>query len=105
MTYQCDYNKRVKVSTFGYLNGITFDQIIEMQQWTDFKISEKNKIEDLMKVYYEQPRYRSTYYSYEIIRGLVCYLDGTVSSGIIILIKIFLYKIFEISLLSNIFVK
>ncbi len=33
------------------------------------------------------------------------YLIKYVSSGIIILIKIFLYKIFEISLLSNIFVK
>jgi hypothetical protein len=41
---KCTYNKRIKVSTFGYLNGIMFDQIIEMQQWTDFTDSDKKKL-------------------------------------------------------------
>jgi hypothetical protein len=54
---KCTCNKRIKVSTFGFLNGIMFDQIIEMQQWTDFTDSDKIKIKDLIETYYEQPRY------------------------------------------------
>jgi hypothetical protein len=75
---KCTYSKRLIASTFGYLNGILLEQVIEMQQWTDITISDRNKMDDLMNNYFKQPRYRSKYYSFEIIRGLVCYLDGTV---------------------------
>lgn len=74
----CSYRKRLIVSTFGYVNGTTFEQIVEMNQWRYFTNVQKKIIEDLIKVWFEKPEYRRRYYSYEVIRGLVVYLDGKV---------------------------
>lgn len=74
----CSYRKRLIVSTFGYLNGITFEQIVEMNQWHYFTDKQKRKVEELMKIWFEKPEYRMRYYSFEVVRGLVVYLDGKV---------------------------
>lgn len=80
---KCTYKKRLMVSSFAYLNGITFEQTIEMQQWIDYSDADVKKIKNLMLVYFQKDSYKNRYYSFEVIRGLVCYLNGNVKQQIL----------------------
>jgi hypothetical protein len=72
---ECTYHKRMIVSTFGYLNGIFVDKLIEMIHWIPCKSEQIKKVEALYRDF-EKPKYRQKYYSFCVRRNAVYFLDG-----------------------------
>lgn len=73
---QSSYRKRLLVSTFGYLNGIQWEDLLEILQWRKFRHDQMKQIKDLYLIYFEKDEYRRRYYSYDCHRGVVSYLNG-----------------------------
>lgn len=73
----CTYKNRLIVSTFAYLNGVQFSQLLSLVRWRDIKETEKLKIKGLYDDF-EKPSYRLKYYSYHINEKLVMYLNGDI---------------------------
>ena len=72
---KCDYKNRLLVLTFCYLNDIAIDQIFDLIQWNECSKKDKDKIRHLYS-YFELDRYREKYYSYNVQRRMVMYLNG-----------------------------
>lgn len=72
---KCTYKNRLLVSTFCYLNGIAFDQLLELIQWTDTTKKDREKIRHLYS-YFEMDHYKQNYYSYNVHRKMVMNLNG-----------------------------
>lgn len=71
----CTYKKRLIVSTFCYLNGFSIEQLLTLVRWNDVKKEDRNKIRSLYG-YFEIPRYKEKYYSYNIHFQMVMFLNG-----------------------------
>lgn len=76
--FKSSYQKRMIVATFGYLNGLTFDQLLQLIHWRDFDFKDYKKLKDLYFEYFPLERYRKKYFSYSIHTGLVMFLDGKI---------------------------
>ncbi len=72
---KCTYKSRLLVSTFCYLNGISMDQLFELVQWSDTSKQDESKIRHLYYCF-ELDRYKEKYYSYNVHRRMVMYLNG-----------------------------
>lgn len=77
---QCDYRKRLHVSTFCFLNGISYEDALRLIHWPKDADTQKNfeKVYRLMTCDYFKKHYQQNYYSYSVKRGLNLYLDGEV---------------------------
>lgn len=73
----CTYVKRLIVSTFSFLNGLSLYQLMTLPFWKDFTDVDKNKIEALYRDL-QRPAYQQKYYSYNVHYGLVMFLNGAV---------------------------
>lgn len=72
---KCQYKTRLIVSTFCFLNGISMDQLLELVHWSDTSKQDESKIRHLY-CYFELDRYKEKYYSYNVHRRMVMYLNG-----------------------------
>lgn len=52
----CSYKNRLTVTTFGFLNGIDAQQLLDLTRWNDTTESEKRKVIALYKDF-EKPEY------------------------------------------------
>lgn len=73
----CTYRSRLTVSSFGFLNGLTIYQVFQLCRWNDMKQVETSKVEALYKDL-EKPQYQHGYYSYNVNRKLVMFLNGDI---------------------------
>lgn len=73
----CTYKSRLVTAVFGYVNGLSVDQLLSLNHWNDVKEMEKEKIKKLY-VSFEGPRYQQQYYSYNVHQKLVVFLNGDV---------------------------
>lgn len=73
----CSYKNRLTVTTFGFLNGIHIEQLLQLIRWKDTTETDKRKIAALYKDF-EKPRYMDNYYSYSVHHKLVMYFNGDV---------------------------
>lgn len=73
----CTYKNRLIVATFGFLNGVDVEQSIAMTHWKDTRNDERMKMIALYKDF-EKPRYMENYYSYNVHRKLVMFLNGDI---------------------------
>lgn len=73
----CTYKNRLITTTFGYVNGISIDQLLGLCRWKDTKNAEKEKMKQLYKTF-DGTRYQQTYYSYNVHKKLVMFLNGDV---------------------------
>lgn len=74
----CYYQKRLIVANFAFLNGITFDQVVELVHWKGKSSKDLLKVKDLIEKYLPSDEYKAKYYSYSVVRGCVMFLDGRV---------------------------
>lgn len=70
------YKKRLVVSTFAYTNGINMHNLLRMIKWTGDTTQALRKIQDLIENYFTKEEYRKKYYSYNVNRRCVIFLDG-----------------------------
>lgn len=73
----CTYKTRLITASFGYMNGISPDQLLSLNRWTDAKPHEFEKVKKLYLAF-EGPRYQFEYYSYNVHRRLVMYFNGDI---------------------------
>ncbi len=73
----CTYKNRLITSLFGYVNGISMDQLLSLNYWRDTKDVERTKIRQLYTSF-EGQRYQEQYYSYNVHRKLVTFLNSDV---------------------------
>lgn len=73
----CSYKNRLIVTTFGFLNGIDAQQLLDLTRWNDTTESEKRKVIALYKDF-EKPQYMNNYYSYNVHHKLVMFLNGDI---------------------------
>lgn len=71
------YLKRLLVAVFGFINGLSYDQLISILFWKPRRQSDDDKIKYLYDITFEKERYRKEYYSYSVIRNAVVFIDGT----------------------------
>jgi len=70
------YLKRLFVSVFAYINGLSYDQLISILFWKPRRQSDDDKIKYLYDVTFKKERYMKEYFSYSTIRNAVVYIDG-----------------------------
>lgn len=73
----CTYKNRLITTVFGYVNGISAEQLISLNHWNDVKEVEKEKIKQLY-ISFNGPRYQQQYYSYNVHTKLVIFLNGDI---------------------------
>lgn len=73
----CTYKNRLLTAVFGYVNGLSVDQLLSLNHWNDMKEIEMEKIKKLYDSF-EGPRYQQEYYSYNVHQKLVVFLNGDV---------------------------
>lgn len=71
----CTFHKRLLTATFGFVNGISIDQLLGACRWNDTKQTEKEKMKKLY-IAFESAHYQETYYSYNVHYKLVMFLNG-----------------------------
>lgn len=72
------YANQLIVCTFGFLNGIEIDQLISLVQWKNVNESRKKKMKALYIDFETKPEYRERYYSFNVCRKLVMFLNGDI---------------------------
>lgn len=75
----CTYKNILTTTTFGYLNGISMEQLMTLCRWKDTKNREKEKMKQLYDSY-EKSHYQQKYYSYNVMMKLVMFLNGDIRS-------------------------
>ena len=65
------------MAVFGFINGLSYDQLISILFWKPRRQSDDDKIKYLYDITFEKERYRKEYYSYSVIRNAVVFIDGT----------------------------
>lgn len=73
----CSYKNRLIVTTFGFLNGIHIDQLLELIRWKDTSETDRRKMIAVYKDF-EKPRYMTSYYSYSVHHKCVMFFNGDV---------------------------
>lgn len=73
----CTYKKRLIAGTFGYVNGISIEQLLVLCRWNDTKKVEVVKMKNLYTMF-EATRDQPKYYSYNVHEKLVIFLNGDV---------------------------
>lgn len=71
------YKERMIVTVFGYVNGLSIDQIFSLIRWKNFTDKKKMKMIALFNLYLPLQRYQVKYYSYCVRRGAQVFCDGT----------------------------
>lgn len=73
------YKKRLLTSAFGFLNGISPEQLIEMLFWRPIRTKDHIKILALYE-YFKLPFVNQQYFSYHASTRTVRFLNGSVKS-------------------------
>lgn len=75
-----NYKDRLFIATFCFLNGISSDRMEEILKRTHYHSIDPIKIAKLVYLHndFRLGKYLDKYYSYNVIKGLVMYLNGTV---------------------------
>ncbi len=71
----CSYKNRLIVATFGFLNGIHIEQLLQLVRWRDMKENERRKMIALYDDF-EKSHYQTNYYSYSVHYKSVMFLNG-----------------------------
>lgn len=75
---KCTYKNRLLTSTFAYLNGLTFEQLLTLLHWKYFTSKDIDKMKSLYFIYFQQEQYRKKYFSFSVINKQVMFLDGSI---------------------------
>lgn len=71
------YKKRLIVTSFGFLNGISPYQLSNLIYWTPRRRKDWDKCQALYS-YYQSPQIAQRYWSFHRSSGLVRFLDGKI---------------------------
>lgn len=74
---QGTYRERLLVTTFGFVNGLSTDQLFLLLRWKPFRKDHQIKIIDLYKGL-EDPVHGRRYYSFNVALGLVVFCNGDI---------------------------
>lgn len=74
---QGTYRERLQVTTFGFVNGLSTDQLFLLLRWKPFRKDHQIKIIDLYK-WLEDPVHGRRYYSFNVALGLVVFCNGDI---------------------------
>ena len=72
------YRNRLIVCTFGFLNGIAINQLISLIRWRDMNATRIKKLRNLYNDFETKAEYRIRYYSFNVGRNLVMFLNGDI---------------------------
>lgn len=71
------YRTRLLVSTFGYVNGIHPEKLVEMVTWKPVKAIDRAKVIDIYSYLDINREKAKKYYSYNANMGIMMFCDGS----------------------------
>lgn len=75
---ESSYHSQLIVCTYGYLNDIEINLLISFVRWTDLNEKRLRKMKVLYLDFEAKPQYREKYYSFNVVRRLVMFLNGDI---------------------------